>query len=240
MAARTRTDKRQAVSQPIILDDVAQPIRQAKGDSPIDAFKRQLRDYVTLADWNGLCLAGCSEERLWGYLMALQMAFQLEGLIHNDPVRKDARWLRSLVDKTSSVAREWEQVFRSSFGEAVLASAVSGYPSADPSTDPSAGRVKSAREEFTNVPRRLLLLADSAKKIHRGSKHQRRPLYDDNLAELTEYVKSETGNYHDREVSALVAFVIDRRYEAGTLLVWRSQHPDTLEHARLRLSRHRG
>jgi hypothetical protein len=65
-------------------------------------------------------------------------------------------------------------------------------------------------------------------------------VYDDCLAGLVEYVKLTTRKYHDREVSALVSFAIEREsYDETSLRVWRSEHPDALRRARLRLDQKR-
>jgi len=136
----------------------------------------------------------------------------------------DSKRLRSLVGKTSSVAHQWEQEFQSPFGKEVLRLAAE--------RDLFAGE-----DEFLNIPQRLLSLAGWAKDVHSGTEHQKRPLYDDALAELCEYVKLKTRRYHDPEVSALVSFATRQAsFCETTLRVWRWEHKDALERARRRLA----
>jgi hypothetical protein len=137
-----------------------------------------------------------------------------------------SRKLRTLLEKTTWVARAWDQQFRTEFGEEVLKLAEMGDPFGH-------------KRDFLNIPQRLLSLVARASDIHRKTKHRHRPLYDDTLAELTEYVKLKTGDYHDREVSALVGFAIGAEsYNETTLRVWRSEHPEAVSRARIRLKKH--
>jgi hypothetical protein len=137
----------------------------------------------------------------------------------------DSRRLRSLTEKTRWVAREWERVFRGPFGKAVLKRAAS--------SDLGGG---GAEIEYGRVPQRLLSLATDAKDIHRRSSRNRRPLYDDTFATLTEYVTLRASEYRDSEVSQLVWFATGQRYDENTLRVWRHNHPQALKRAHLRLS----
>src|SRR5216684_9007422 len=50
-----------------------------------------------------------------------------------------------------------------------------------------------------------------ARTIHRGTQSQRRPLYDDALATLTEYVRHKTSDYQDPEVASLVWWAIETK-----------------------------
>lgn len=220
---RKQTDQPAALGQRIDLDDVSQLTRTRKADDPLPAFKEQLKVYSCLKDWNALVDAGCPEEKLSLFVVAVREAFKHHRRLQDDGARMNARRLRSLVDKTRWVAREWRQVFQSPFGREVLGLAKVGDPFA-------------LKEEFLNLPRRLDLLANSAKKIHSGTKHQRRPVYDDALAELTVFVKAHTHKYHDKEVSALVEFARGDRdnYPPTNLSTWRAEHPEAIRCASCR------
>ncbi len=129
------------------------------------------------------------------------------------------------MERSRSVAHAWEQQYQTIFGKEVLKLAVKrdGFAS---------------EGDFLNVPQRLISLAECASDIHSKTKSRRRPLYDDCLAGLVEYVKLRTGDYHDREVSALVCYAIRTNYDENTLRVWRSEHPEALARVRRRLRKH--
>ena len=220
MAARKRTNRRPEPAQRIALENVHQLFQDK-----LPVLKENLTQHPCLLDaWNALSYAGCSERDLYCYLTNVALGFDSHKRLRSDPVRMDSKRLRSLVGKTSWVARQWEQEFQSLFGKEVMRFAAE--------RDPFAGE-----EEFLNIPRRLFSLAGWAKDIHSKTEHQKRPLYDDALAELTEYVKLKTRDYHDPEVSALVSFATRREsFCETTLRVWRCSKKDALERARLRLA----
>jgi len=159
-------------------------------------------------------------------IISLRLAFEGSERLQDDPDRMDSRKLEMLLQKTQWVARAWERQYQTPFGKEALKFAAK--------CDPRAGE-----EELLKIPQRLLSLAGWASDIHRKTRHRQRPLYDDNLAALVEYVKLKTGDYHDRQVSALVCFAIKAdSYDANTLGVWRSEHKRALSRARLRLKKH--
>lgn len=200
--------------------------------SLLRGFEQQLRAHEKQNESQAFAAFGklvrthhCEAERLMHIVAALRLAYEADAQVQSDPARLDSRRLRSLMEKTRWVAREWERVFHSPFGKAVLKRAASSDPDG-----------RDAEIEYTRVPQRLLSLAADAKDIHRGSSRNRRPLYDDTLAALTEYVKLKSVEYRDSEVSQLVWFATGQRYDENTLRVWRYGHPQALERARLRLS----
>jgi hypothetical protein len=195
-------------------------------------FKRQLRAHEkqtgshAFAAFDKLARTHhCESERLMCIVSVLRLAYSADAQVQSDPARMDSRRLRSLTEKTRWVATEWERVFRTPFGKAVLKRAASSDLDGH-----------SAEIEYSQVPQRLLSLAADTKDIHRGSSRNRRPLYDDTIATLTQYVKLKTSDYCDSEVSQLVWFATGQRYDENTLRVWRHDHPRALERARLRLS----
>jgi len=195
------------------------------------AFREQLRQHAeahgseALTALESLVDAGCSVERLMYTVTAIRLAFQFEARVHGDPARMTSRRLRSLTEKTRWVAREWERELQSPFGKVVLEQAAS--------CDPFSKEI-----EYLQLPQKLLSLAAEAKAIHRGSRRNRRPLYNDNLAALMEYVKLKTTTYHDSEVAELVWFATGQECDENTLRVSRAQHPRTHDRARLRVSEH--
>ncbi len=220
MPARKRTSRRAEPAQKIAPDNVQQ-IFQDK----LLALKKKLEQHPgCLSAWNVLCDAGCSDTDLYCYLTSVALGFDSHQRLRSDSVRMDSKRLRSLVGKTSWVARQWEQEFQSPFGKEVMQWAAE--------RDAFAGE-----EEFLNIPRRLLSLAGWARDVHSKTEHQKRPLYDDAVAELTEYVKLKTRDYHDPEVSALVSFATRQdSFSETNLRVWRCSKKDALERARVRLS----
>ncbi len=211
-------------SQTIVLNDVSQPSRDAKAQDLLRAFRAQLSEHGCLTEFNALESARCEAERLPYYMIAVGMGFAHHARLKSEPIRMDSKRLRSLVGKTISVARQWGQEFQSPFGKEVMRLAAE--------RDPFAGK-----DEFLNIPQRLLSLAGCARDIHSKTEHQQRPVYDDALAELCEYVKLKTRRYHDPEVSALVSFATRQdSFSETTLRVWRCGHKDALERARLRLA----
>jgi hypothetical protein len=185
-----------------------------------------LKEHNCFSEFDELAKALGSEQWLMYAIVSIQHASESHSRLQDDTARMDSRKLRTLLDKTRWVARAWEWQFRTPFGKEVLKFAAK--------CDSLAGE-----EELLKIPLRLLSLAVWASDIHRKTKHRRRPLYDDNLAALVEYVKLKTGDYHDRQVSALVCFAIKAdSYDANTLGVWRSEHKRALSRARLRLKKH--
>ena len=223
MPARKR-NKQKAVANPENL--VAAP-REVLRDL-LPGLKEQLqaheREHGSGASgaFEKLVDVGCSPEWLMVALSTLRLAFEVEGEIHGDSARMDSRRVRSLLERTVWIAREWRREFQSSLGRAILRSAAGREP-------------QPAEAEYLRIPERLLNLAAELKDIHRGSSRQRRPLYDDRLADLTEYVRLATRDYHDPQVSTLVWFATGREYTANALSVWRNQHPGAVARARRRL-----
>jgi hypothetical protein len=153
------------------------------------------------------------------------MAFKLHSDLQG-AARMDSLKLKTLLAKTRWVAREWEKQFLTPFGKAVRESATWNDPTA-------------TEQEFFRLPQRLLSVAVWASDIHRTTKHRQRPLYDDTLATLIEYVKLKTGSFHDRQVSALVCWAIGAdSFDENTLRVWRHDHKQALSRARLKLKAH--
>jgi hypothetical protein len=154
-------------------------------------------------------------------VLAIQFAWAHHANLRNDPGRMNSRELKTLLANTRWVARQWEKLLRTDFGKEVL-----GFAGRDPFLN---------RQDLLNTPPRLHSLARWASDI-RGGTAKRRPMYDDCLADVAEYVSLTTGKPHDREVSALVSFAIGEPYGETTLCGWRSEHPDVLNRARLRLA----
>ncbi len=218
---RTRTQEQPSgICTRIALENVRQLFQDK-----LPVLKEKLEQHPgCLAAWNALSYAGCSEPDLYCCLTSVALGFSSHKRLQSDPVRMDLKRLRSLVGKTSWVARQWAQEFQSPFGKEVMRLAAE--------RDPFAGK-----DEFLNIPRRLLSLAGWAKDVHSGTEHQKRPEYDDALAELCEYVKLKTRRYHDPEVSALVSFATRQGSVCETTLrVWRCSKKDALERARVRLA----
>lgn len=168
--------------------------------------------------------ARCSEEKLQDYVGYLRLSYHHHSRLVDDRSRMDSKKLRKLRDRTCWVAREWEKQFRTSFGQELLRIVARSNPDG---------------VELLNVPQRLLRLAGEAADIHRKTQHRRRPLYDDRLADLVVHVEDKTGKFHDQEVSALVAWAINSdRYSANDLCVWRHDHKEVLDRARLRRQKH--
>lgn len=224
MAARKRIKPIPRVEQESSVRELREPQRDL-----VSAFTQTLRAWNertgtdALGGFDALVRAGCADERLAGMLVALQHAWECEQEIHADAPRINSRTLRSLVESTCSVARKWELEFHSQFGKTILERA-------------SRRDVFCKKADYLNLPQMLRSLADEAKTIYGGSSRQRRPLYDDNLAMLMEYVKLKTGHYNDAKVSALVWFATGRERDENTLRVWRNEHSDPLERARLCLA----
>jgi hypothetical protein len=166
----------------------------------------------------------CDATELMWLVATVKVAFQHHSRIQDEPYRMNAKKLNTLVEKTFWVAREWEKQYLTEFGKEVLRFAESlDLPKCE--------------GEFRRLPQRLALLASETKRIHSGTRSQRRPIYDDALAMLTEYVCFRTGNYHDPEVASLVWWAIEmENYDENTLRVWRKQHKTALERARAKLS----
>jgi len=161
---------------------------------------------------------------MWS-VTTVKWTFEHHYRIQDEPCRMDSKKLATLVKKTLWVAGEWEQQFQTVFGKEVLQRA-EGLD------------LPKSEGGFLRVPQRLRLLANEARTIHQGTQRQRRPLYDDALAELTEYVRLKMGDGHDPEVSALVWWATGtKNYDENTLRVWRNQHPQAITCARLRLSK---
>lgn len=187
------------------------------------AFKRDLKEHNCLSEFDELAQSLGSEPCLIKAILSLRLAFDDSQRVQNDPSRMDSRKLRTLLQKTRWVARAWERQCQTPFGQEVFKLATK--------CDPSAGE-----EDFLKIPQRLLSLTDWASDIHRKTKHRQRPLYDDNLAELVEWVKIKSGTYHDRQVSALVGWAVRTdTYDENTLRVWRNEHAKALSRARLRV-----
>ncbi len=173
------------------------------------------------------CAKGrCEASKLMWHVVHVKLAFEHHARIQDEPYRMDAKRLKTLVAKTLWVANEWERQFRTEFGKEVLQfSQTSDFPK--------------CKGEFQRLPQRLRLLASEAKSIHMGTRSQRRPLYDDALATLTEYVRHKRGEYHDPKVAALIWWALEtKNYDENTLRVWRKQHKGAVERARSRLSQH--
>ncbi len=191
-------------------------------EKALDAFRHALEEHNCLEDFQSLVDAGCLPHWLMYSVYAIRLSFQHHATLQNDPARMDSRKLRTLLKKTDWVAGQWTQQLQTPLGKETLKFA---------SRHPILGG-----KELINTPARLLLLARWAGDIHRKSERGRRPLYDDCLAKLVEYVKDTTGKYHDREVSALVTFAIEQdAYDENRHRVWKSEHRKALERARLRL-----
>lgn len=208
------------------------PRQKPAPNQTIQVFEQALHEHNCVKeDFRVLVDAHCSAERL---MEAVASAWTHHANLRNDPGRMNARELETLQKKTRWVAKRWEQLFQTDFGKAVLEFA---------GRNPFHNGL-----ELLNTPSRMLSLARGATVIHRGTANRRRPLYDDCLADLMEYVRLTTGKYHDREVSALVSFATATRGKRArgskdvgevyseTLAVWRSEHPGALKRAQLRLA----
>lgn len=195
--------------------------------SPEEAFERALRDHNCLDDFQSLVHAGCPAVTLMERVLCIKIAHESQGRLHDDPGRISQPALRALTKKMRWVADKWDRLSRTAFGKEVLARA-------------ERVDVFGSRAEFFNLPQRLHSLARLSEDLHRGTKHRRRPLYDDCLAELTEWVKLSAHHYSDLRVSALVNWALGAvSYDETTLRVWRSEHKALCQRARVRLSRQR-
>jgi hypothetical protein len=223
----------------------------------LSAFEKQLGEYNSecLGAFQDLVRAGCSAECLMYAVKSVEGAFSHHARLEGNPLPKEgadesdeACWerdepelteltldlaekaarmnkhkIRTLRDKTRWVARKWEQQFQAPFGKEIVRLARSRDSSA-------------SEDDFLNVPRRLLALAECAKDIHAGTEHRRRPVYDDALARLVEYVRLTANKDHDREVSALVSFARRDSYHETDHRPWKHDHLDVLRRARLKLA----
>ena len=168
----------------------------------------------------------CEATELMWHVANVKLAFEHHTRVQDEPYRMDATKLKTLVQKTLWVAGEWEKQFLTQFGKEVLRFSERLH-------------FRNSQGEFLRLPQRLRLLASEAKAIHSGTRSQRRPLYDDALGTLTEYVRHKTGDYHDPEVACLVWWAIEtKNYDENTLRVWRKQHRSAVDRARKRLSNH--
>lgn len=188
----------------------------------IQDFEHALKEHNCLQDFRALVEVDCSAEWLMETVASIGLASIHHANLRNAPGKLNSRKLKTLLANTRSVARQWDQLFQTDFGKELLR-----FAGRDPFLN---------RQELKNTPSRLLSLARWASDICRGTANRRRPLYDDCLAVLMEYVRRTTGKYHDREVSALVSFATGEESYETTLPVWRSEHPDALSRARLRLA----
>src|SRR5215472_10505227 len=180
MAANERTGEQQA----------------ATGGVALQNFKDSLKKHNCLDDFQSLVkvLKGCSEAGLMYMVLAVRLGYDHHSAIGKDPSRMDKRKLDTWARKTRSVARALEKQFQTAIGQEVVKFA--------------AGCDLCSPGEYLNIPWKLQSLVRWRLDIHQGSEHQRRPLYDDNLAYLDESVKLATGAYYDEEVSALVCWAI--------------------------------
>jgi hypothetical protein len=197
----------------------------------LQVFKQQLRAHAekhgskALSAFATLVGSGCSSKWLMRLLINLQLAHGFEAQVHGDTARMDSRRLRTIIEKTRWVAREWEEQFQHPFGRAVLQWAARARP-------------HSTKIEYVNLPEKLMLLATAVREIHEGSGRSRRPQYDNALAGLTEYVRLKSNTYHDSEVCALIWFATGQRYEENHLRVFRAEHGRACQRARTRLLAH--
>src|SRR5262252_5718478 len=78
-------------------------------------FRRSLPDPARGA-FDVLVTAGCVARKIAGYLSSLSFSFSHHSCLQGHSGRMDWDALRSLVERTSRVAKDWETVLHSSFG----------------------------------------------------------------------------------------------------------------------------
>ena len=201
---------------------------QKRGQKParnqtIQDFEQALKAHSCLQDFRELVKADCSPDWLMEAILGIQLASIHHANLQHAPGRMNSRELKTLLNKTRWVARQWEKLFQTDFGKQVL-----GFAGRDPVLN---------RLELLNTPSRLLSLARWAREIRRGTANRRRPLFDDCLAQLMEYVRRATGKYHDRELAALVSFATGSQSYETKFPTWRAEHPVALSRARRRPAR---
>src|SRR5262249_19692067 len=97
----------------------------------------------------------------------------------------------------------------------------------------------SIKAEFLNIAQRLRSLACEAGDVHQGTKRGRGKEYDDALADLCAYVeRAAEKEPHNLQVSILADYAHGSQanpYNENDLCVWKNQHKQELNRARLRL-----
>jgi len=182
-----------------------------------------LKKNECLSEFGVLVDLHCDPTKLWGYMAAVKMAAQYHAELsknRHDIGGFDGETFDGFVTRARRVAEELERLYSSDLGlKAIQEAAKAG-----------------GTTEFRNIPRQLRLVVAEAHTIYEKTKHRKKPLFDEALADLSAYVMVITEKWHDPEVVVLIDAAIDREPHSGDdQRSWRNDHPELMERVTQRM-----